>query len=795
MSVRWRKILRDVVSERGRLALLAAAIAASLVAVGAVLGAFDILSREMARSYGETEPASATLVFEDEDVDDALVARARAWRGVKDAVARDVVTARVAIDGGQRSRPLLLFVVEDFSDLRLARFWPVSGAWPPTAGTMVVERTALDLLQAQVGKPLSVTTVEGRPQSIIVSGIVHDPALAPAEQERQGYGYIDRETYGRLGTGALHELRVSFVDEGSAAAVANAAAVLADELARDGHHVHQIRVPPPRQHPHQRQMKTILTMMLSFAGLSLLLSAVLMATSLSSLLARQVREIGVMKTVGANAGQVAALYVALVGGLGVVAVAASLPPALLLAQGLAARVANLLNFAINDPAVAGRVIALQVLVGVMVPVAIASWPIAGAARTSVRAALDQFGVEVVGFAALLSRLPFSLRNALRRPRRTLLVVTLLSSGAAIFLAAINLSLAWRANIAKVDEQRDYDVEVRLPQALPATTAEQLRALPGVESVEVWGFGEAAFARPGQIDLVRTWPDGGHGSFVVMAPPVSSVLVHFPPLAGRWLQADDDQPRSACGEGIPNVVLNQGAFAQAGSPALRSTVLLSIEGAPSRWCVVGVVEEVGAAGVAYVGPGALAAATAVDPGRLLRIVARGSADEALRGVDKLLLDAGVAVVLASPLNELEMAVDGHIDILIQMLLALAMLMGAVGAMGMASTVSVSVLERTREFGVLLAIGATPQRLQRMIIAEAIVVGVISWFVGVVMSLPLTAALAALIGSLGFMASLPFLVAWPAVAGWIVVAVVVAAVAAALPARALSRLSVREALSHS
>ncbi|MDP2339995.1 MAG: ABC transporter permease [Deltaproteobacteria bacterium] len=779
LASRWKKLLGDVRAERGRLALLAAAIALSLTAVGAVLGAFTILTREMDRSYRGTRPAAAALEL-DGDVDDAIVARVRSLPGVRAAVARDRILARASLGENAQSRPLQLFVVDDFADLPLGALESVGGAWPPPVGTMLVERTALGMLETAVGRTVEVRLPGGSPRAVVVSGVVHDPALAPAPQERQGYGYIDRDTLAQLGGGhALHALWLGFDDETSLAAIEGSAAGVAAALSKDGHGVHQLRVPPPHQHPHQRQMRTILWMMLSFSGLSLLLSAVLMATSLGSMMARQVREIGVMKAVGAGSGQIAALYVVLVGGLSVTALLLSTPPALLAARALAGQVSALLNFDLVDQGVAAWVALVQVLLGIGVPLSIAAVPIGRAARVSVRAALDQFGVEALELGQWSQRLPHAWRNALRRPRRTLLVVGLLAVGAATFMTALNVSRSWTVNLHKVDEQRDYDVEVRLSAAASPAVVDQVRRSPSVAVVEAWGYGDAAIAVPGQIDLVRTYPDGGHGSLVVMAPPPGSTLVHFPVTAGRWLDDDDDDA----------VVLNQGAFEQAGRPALGQIVLLSMDGHPVPFRLVGTVEEIGAAGVAYV-------ATGVEAGRLLRIVAVKGAptDVVAHDVEALLVGAGAAVELASPLSELEMAVDGHIGILIQMLLALALIMGLVGALGMGSTMSVSVLERTRELGVLLAIGATPRRLQRMIVAEAVAIGVVGWAVGVTLSLPLTLGVGSLIGSLGFMAALPFVVAPGPIVVWFFIAIVVSAAASWLPAAGVSRRPVREALAY-
>lgn len=65
-----------------------------------------------------------------------------------------------------------------------------------------------------------------------------------------------------------------------AAAEVEAEALASRSPTAAGHTPHQLRVPPPQQHPHQRQMSTILLLLFTFAVLSLVLSSVLTATTL-----------------------------------------------------------------------------------------------------------------------------------------------------------------------------------------------------------------------------------------------------------------------------------------------------------------------------------------------------------------------------------------------------------------------------------------------------------------------------------------------------------------------------------
>ncbi|MBI4913826.1 MAG: FtsX-like permease family protein [Acidobacteria bacterium] len=783
---RWKKLLQDLRAEKSRLILMLAAIAVSLLAVGAVMGAFAVLSREIGVNYLGTRPASATLEIP-AGVDGRVLEVARSQPGIAVAEGRDVLQARARV--GEDWRPLLLFVVEDFRALQVNTFTPTAGAWPPPPGGMLVERTAVPVLAAGLGGRVRVRTAHGPGVELPVSGLVHDPGLAPATQERSGYGYIARETLPLLGEPAvLHELRITLADaQAGLPAIEACAAGLAKALEAEGREVHEIRVPPPRQHPHQRQMQTILFMMLAFSFMALGLSGVLVATSLSAMLARQVREIGVMKTLGATASQLAGMYAALVAALGAVAVVAALPAGYGGAQVLAGAIADLLNFTLTARGVPWWVYAVQAAAGILVPLAVAALPIRQATRLSVRQAIERHGASADALGALSPRLPWPLRNALRRPARLALTVVLLAGGGAMFMTALNVSAGWERNVAKVYETRHYDIEVRFHEAQPETVAEAIQGLPGVRAVEAWGYSPSAFSRPGQVDVVRTYPDRGHASFSVMAPPPGTQLIRFPVLAGRWLREDD---RDA-------VVLNHTAAAARPGLRIGDPLNLSLGGKATTWRLAGIVEEIGSPGAAYVTDHAFARLAGTrGRARLLRIATEATTPEVrqhrIRAIERKLAEVGAGVETAWPLAELRTAMADHISILIRSLAAMAVVIATVGALGLSSTMGTSVLERTREFAVMKTLGATPARVTRQVVQEALFMGALSWVAALLLSVPLTAWLDALIGRLGFVAPLPFILSAGPMALWLGILGLVTLAATLLPARRAASLSVAEAL---
>jgi len=226
IDTRWKKTLRDITGYGGRALALLIALSVGIFTVSTMLGAYGIVGREITVNYVETNPASATI--EVDEVTPSVLATARNFPGIAVAEPRAVVEARAKV--GDEWMGMLLFVVDDFDGMRLNTVARDSGAWPPPAGSMLIERQAVGFLKAGEGGSVTVRTPHGSPRTVPISGIVHDTTLAPAWQEQTGYGYITRDTLASLGEPpVLDELRVQLDGNPMSTSVIDAKAV---ELAK-----------------------------------------------------------------------------------------------------------------------------------------------------------------------------------------------------------------------------------------------------------------------------------------------------------------------------------------------------------------------------------------------------------------------------------------------------------------------------------------------------------------------------------------------------------------------------------
>jgi len=174
--------------------------------------------------------------------------------------------------------------------------------------------------------------------------------------------------------------------------------------------------------------------------------------------------------------------------------------------------------------------------------------------------------------------------------------------------------------------------------------------------------------------------------------------------------------------------------------------------------------------------------------------RGRVDAVSRSIEQALARERVVVKVSITEAMFDDAQTGHVYILVFALIFMAIVMAVVGTLGLASAMSTSVIERTREFGVMRAIGATSRVVLRNVLSEGVFTGLLSWLIAIPLSIPLSTQVGNLVGSLSFRVPLPLSLSPVALGIWLAVVLAGAAAASAFPAQRAARLTVRETLAY-
>jgi putative ABC transport system permease protein len=778
IAPRWRKVLRDIADTPLRTALAVTAMAAGAFGVTMILTSYSVLKRELKTTYSDTRPASAVLVL-DGPVSDALVDSVRRMPGVRDAESRPVIGGRFFIGNGQWV-PLILYVVRDFRHIRLDRFTPDAGSWPPGDGDVLIERSSLSVARAAIGDRVIVRTSDHVERPLRIAGTVHAAGLAPGWMEHAVAGFVSAD-HMRSSTGQLRILVTGdTLDERHIRDVAN-------RVARSIGHVTRIDVPTPGRHPHAAQMDTFLYLLGAFGALTFALSAVLVATMIHELLTEQLRQVGVMKTLGASTMTIASLYLGQVAILAAAAIAIGVPLGIAAGQAYARFAASMLNATITKAMPALWIVVAEVVAGIVIPLLVALGPVTHAARISIH---EAFSNDVGGtpfgtrrFDRWLARIQWlprplmlSLRTTFHRRGRLVLTVATLAAGGAAFIAALNVSAAWTRTLDADGRARRFDIQAVFARPYPAAQVMQaLASVPDVVHAECWTEAGATL---------------GESNVSLVGPDVHSKLLALPLIAGRWLRPDDDAV----------AVINQSVLSLNPTLRLGDDVPLHVNGQVTRLRIVGIVKELAPHANVYAPPGTILRATGKPPGiaRSARIVTRqldvAGQVAASKAIEQALESAGISVAGIQALSDSRKSFSDHLVIIKSALIFAALLVVLVGGLGLTSTLTLNVFERTREIGILSAIGATPRTIARDVVFEGMVMAVLSWCAAVLVSIPITFALDAATGQMFIRSALDFYMSPLAAGAWLLLVLILAALSSFYPARRSARLAVREAIAY-
>lgn len=792
MRTNIRKVIRDLQKYKGRTLLAFLAVMIGVMSVGFVLTAYAILKREMQSNFMETNPASIVIHAKDLNAESAALLRT-AYPDT-DISLRKTVQARVLRSNGTYGT-IYLFVAESFTEQSVDTFDLEEGVFPQKADQMVLERDSLKNLPQLTdgyGESLTVQIPGQVPHVMELSGRVHAPGLSPASMEKYSYAFLRLDALSALGdTGWYDEIRiVAHENREDRDAMRSLAEEMEATLTRSGCHVIRTDVPEPGKHPHADQLDSLLFLLQAFSVISVLAAGIVMINLMQFILSSQIRQIAIMKSLGASSSDIVLPYIRYILMIGGAAVLAAIPLALLVGRAYASFAAGVLNFNILSDSVPLRVFAAEAAAGVVIPLLAAVPGGIKSLRITVKAGLSDSPPAArkrSGAGKTPRRLRFRINSLLRMPlqnltrnlKRTVPAILALATGGVLFMTSQNIVSSVNETVDTSMKTFRYQYDLRLAgREDPEKIENVLRQVPQIKDIEFYGTSQMFFSKS----------DGsGSACYPVRTISPESRLVDFSRIMTGTAAARGDA-----------VYINTALRDNEPWLKVGMTLTMNVNGIPGKVYIAGIVSEVPPMPCAYMAPENYEALYGA-PSRQNVFLSTGplTAEEqtqAAADIETACASNGITVSESWNISLLRNAFVEHLNVIINFLAVVSVLAVVVGGLSIASAVGMNISERRRELGTLRAVGCNPRQTLGLVSGEVLVTGLLGWLTGLAASVPVSIWTGNYFGRIFLHSDLTFAFSLSGAMVWLVLSLAVSLLSGLFPAVNAARSPLKEMLSY-
>ena len=819
---RTLKVLRDLTANKSRTMLVVLSIAVGIFAIASTLGARQVLMREFDRGFYESQRFSISFTLNDRSQGTGGVVRLiEARDDVESVSARRIVSGSFTLipddmseldalhnlpEPGAEREIIHIQAVdpEEFDQVEVSRFHALNTrAWPPGPDDIIIEASALQVYDINIGDRILVEAGHGR-AVFRIAGFAHDINAVPTMFFDQIESFVSMDALRNLNMPEEYNRVLVNVDPNltrvQAAAIADS--IQEKQFNSANIQVARLEVPEPDFHFFGSMFEAVSVLLLVMAFMALALSAFLVITTTNAILIQQSRQLGIMKAIGARRTQITGLYVRLVLAYGLLALVVGLPVGIIFGYNFIEYAASVLNFYVEDMTFPVWVIILLFAVSLLLPFCAALVPIMRGVKRPIVDSLSSYA-NVIGFGGgwldrLLSRITFlsrptalALRSTFAKKGRLALTLTTLTLASAVVMSVFSAHASLQATVDDIGSWWRYDAQVTF--AHPVSNDDLKRIAYANDSViyaETWLDSRFSISRP----------DGTlNDSFWGLGIPEDTRILDFYFEEGGWPEP-----------GSQAVIVNTELFATEEYLSPPTTVTIIVNGQEVERPVAGIVTGSLHGAMMFLERDDLAELMGI-PNASTRIVVqaeggqishasrtaifdRGPMQQALvDDLDERFLNQGYIVASTQTAARQLSSSSEHLDILTTFLLIMASALAIVGVIGLSGSMTLSVIESTREIGIMRSVGASHSAIFGIYITQGLVIGTIAWFLGAWLSWPMSYGLMyALRVALEMRLAYAFSPAGVVI--WLVLVWIISIVASMLPAWRAAQVSIRDAISH-
>ncbi len=800
MGVIWHKIWFDIWHNKTRTFLAVLNIAAGVFAVGVFVGMSDILLTNMDKSHRAVFATHVNAALEN-PVDREAILSLNEIPGVEGVEPYNSVSILYKLHPEDPWRQGVIQMRDNFEAQKYELLQLRGGRWPDGKDEVGLERMAAQFLHLQIGDSV-IFKIDDKERVLPLTGLLRHPFVPPPQFMDVAFFFMNAEGMERLGIpqGQFNSFYVRVTPYSSEHAKEVASAIK-EKLAKQNVAVAGFSYEDPNKHWGRTFFDPITMVLELLAFICVGISAILVFNTISNLITQQTNQIGIIKALGGRMHTIIWMY--LIGALvyGALAFVIAFPLGAVVANMMSKSFLNLFNIDFNTFQISRPAVILQAVSALAAPLLAGLPPVLKGAGITVRQAIASYGigsdfrsrwidrmVEGIGKRWLPSHYATALGNMFRHKGRLLLTELVLVVAGAAFLVVMSLNTSLALTLDHFFATMRYDISIgfrgeqRNDQILAAA-----QTVPGVDKSETRIIQQASIFLEGQL-----LKDAGL-STTVWSIPAGSDFYEPMMVAGRWFKPGDGRALVIARETAEDNDIQVGDLI---------TLELGVFG-KEKWQVVGLYEPVFVGGFAsstiYAPEEALAQITG-EYSRAGRVLIRTTAHDAAfttevtRNLKEVFERHSLPVSGSQTQMDLRATNEWQFSIVTSMLLGLSIILAVVGAVSLMGVISIGVIERTKEIGVLRAIGARSHTILGIFVMEGVLQGLLSWIIAVPISLLVSPTAANAMGHAMFGATLNYQYNWLAVLIWLAIVIAISVLASILPARGATRISVRDSLAY-
>jgi len=776
MSGILRKAYRDITKRKVRSALTILGILIGVAGIVTIVSTSQNLTGAQAQAFNNSSQADVTLWVWDAPPN--LERALEAIPNVAGAELRNTYWTKWKV--GEVWQDIYFIGIADFGNVEVNQIALKEGRYP-ALGECLLEVSVKEVAPVAVGQEITYRAGPDNAEHYLnVSGFAQSPAYLSSTLTNLSVAYAPATMVGKmLGIAGSNQVLVKV---GDFSAVVETVDEIERIIAKRGLAYGKPQVRDPIDYPGRRELDVLILLMFLFSALGLVLSGFLVANTLSAIIAEGVREIGVMKALGASRGQVIRLYLLTTLFYGLAGTILGLLVGSIsqwLLTGYISRLANIeVPFRLSPQG-----LCLGALVGLGVTHLAGLGPAWTGTAITVGEALAGYGITSTYGQGILDKalrrvrgLPslvvMSLRNLARRKARNAVTLTVIALSTAAYLAAQSTNASVNQAIEGIFDIYSPDAWIYFNEPVDSHFGAMLLTVPGVRDVEPWSLDDC-------------WV--GYAKARLWGLPADTALYRYQLGAGRWYR-----------EGETDAIVISADLAVARDLHLGDGVEVQVGDAARDFRVVGITDDYSI----FLGSTVTAKVfMPVDVAhRMLGRLGRASFfalqldDSTPEGVNRILSQLErkfrrwrPGTVAAH--REFKSALEQS-KILSIGLSVMVTIVALVSAVGVINTLTLSVLERRREIGVLRAVGSNDASLFQVFVTEGLALGLAGWILGTVVGYPAGRFFVAQMGRLLF--QLKFVFTCRLVLTGFLFAILLVALASLGPALGAAKLPVAETL---